>query len=238
MAGLSGGSDDEVEVLDLTTPLPPAPRSRLKTSTTTTATSSRPAGTGPPPPPSPSPITAHKSSGRTGADGGEGESDGSSDEDSFSMDYRPLRERLEGRANSAAAAGRTANGNTGAVSAGRNASPSQPAAAAATTATARRVASVLSAFSDDDEDGSIDTYVGGGKGKAKARDDEMEEAADYMACTQESEVVDLLSDSGDDAGNFESTSCKIGADAVCKSSSVRPEFRSSTAVIFRTEVML
>ncbi|CAM9495889.1 unnamed protein product [Scytosiphon promiscuus] len=229
MTDLTGESDDEVEVLDLTTPLPPAPRSRLKTSTTTATSSATAAGRRASSSPSPSPTAAYISSSRAATDESGGASDGgvggsSSDEDAFSMDCRPLRERLE--ASRAKAAGREGgqNVNGGAGLAGNKSSRSLPAtavpnAAAAAAATTRMVTSVLDSFSDDDEDDGIDAFFGcGSKGKGKARDcsagsgaggavpavsgggDDEQEEADYAACTQESEVVDLLSDSDDDEG--------------------------------------
>ncbi|CAM9220939.1 unnamed protein product [Ectocarpus sp. 12 AP-2014] len=209
MVGLGNDSEDEVEVLDLTTPLPPASRRLCPSPTAATVGAV---------------ASSSASPAARGRNRGAGVSDGSgsdSNDDLFSMDYKPLRERLQQTASTtattSAAGGPRANGGRTSSSSTKT-SRSRPTAAAST----ERLR-VLGCSSDEEEDG---IYVGGGKGKARAkaakegmggggggggssattgtsscgRDNEEEEEADYAACTQESQVVDLLSDSDDDEG--------------------------------------
>ncbi|CAM9587671.1 unnamed protein product [Ectocarpus sp. 6 AP-2014] len=213
MVGLGNDSDDEVEVLDLTTPLPPASRRLCPSPTAATAVGAV--------------ASLPASPAARGRNRGAGVSDGSgsdSNDDLFSMDYKPLRERLQQTASTTAttsAAGGPRGNGSRASSSSTNVSRSRPTAAASTEGLR-----VLGCSSDEEEDND---YGGGGKGKARAkatkegmgsgggggggggssaatgnsscgRDNEEEEEADYAACTQESQVVDLLSDSDDDEG--------------------------------------
>ena len=224
MAGVQSESDDDIEVLDVTTPVPRL-RSRLApTRATATAVSSSPPG---------SPSLGYSSSLTDEQGASDGQSVGEVDSDGlFDVDeWKPLRERLKSAAAAATAASRGGSSATMAAS-GKSRSIPPPAvpgsAAAAATATGspsdeekkrRRNAATRAVGGGVGGAGAVGRLQSG-KGKSKLREaaggssdmcwqeeeereeEEEEEEEVEEECvmnTQESEVVDLLSDS-DDAG--------------------------------------